>query len=86
MRELSADELAEVDTIYYLGRDNEMPEFYDRLFSSTRRNYEVDSHPIDKVHHLLSKTNLLTAFAKGLTRLGRPKLAEELLVTWADLR
>lgn len=84
MRELSIDELADVETIYYLGRDNEMPEFYSKLLSSTKREYEVDSNSIGKVQNLLSKTNFLTVFAKGLTRLGRPKLAEEILATKAD--
>lgn len=49
MRELSIDELADVETIYYLGRDNEMPEFYGKLLSSTKREYEVHSDSIGKV-------------------------------------
>ena len=86
MRKLSIIELADVETIYYLGRDSEMPEFYGKLLSSTKKEYEVASNPIDKVQNLLSKTNFLTAFAKGLARLGRPRLAEELLATRDDLR
>lgn len=85
MAKLSIDDLADVETIYYLGRDKAFPEFYDSEFATTKKEYEVVPDPIGKVQHVLNKTNLLKYLSLGIRRLGRPSLADELLVMRPDL-
>lgn len=83
--ELSIDDLADVETIYYLGRDKVFPEFYDSEFSTIKKEYEVIPDPIGKVQHVLNKTNLLKYLSLGVRRLGRTALADELLAMRPDL-
>ncbi|MCP9759184.1 hypothetical protein EGI20_07655 [Aquitalea sp. S1-19] len=82
---LSIDDLADVETIYYLGRDNIFPEFYEAHFATTKKEYQVASDLIGKVQHVLSKTNFLNYFSRGVRRLGRPELADELIAMRPDL-
>jgi hypothetical protein len=85
MSVLSIDELVDVETIFYLGRDGTFPEYYESAFRSTKREYEVAKDMRGSVQHILSKTNLLKCLSLGIRRLGRPKLADELAALRPDL-
>jgi hypothetical protein len=72
---LVPDEIADLQAIYYLGRDKQPTEIYEREVEATRRVHRL-KEPVHTVAHLLEKTNLLTELAKGVARLGRADLAE----------
>lgn len=75
---LTSDELADLETLFYVGRDDEFGEDYQHVFEY-RRNFPgaMDS----KVDHLLSKTSLLENVINGARRLGRLSLASRLRAT-----
>lgn len=83
---LSQDELADLEVVYYLGRNGGFPERYEQLLALTKREHAVANRPQHTAHHLLSKTNLLTCFARGARRLGCPRLADSLLDLRPDFR
>lgn len=83
---LSPDELADLEVVFYLGRDGGFPERYEQLLARTKREHAVENRPQHTAQHILSKTNLLTCFARGARRLGRPSLADSLLALRPDLR
>lgn len=83
---ISQDELADLEVVYYLGRDGGFPERYEQLLASTKRQHAVENRPQHTAQHILSKTNLLTCFARGARRLGRPRLADSLLALRPDNR
>lgn len=75
---LTPDKIADLHAIFYLGRDNRFCEHYDRLLEQAREQHRVANDLLSAVNHLMDKTNFRNAFAKGVARLGRPILAEEL--------
>jgi hypothetical protein len=74
---LSLEELADLETLYYLGRERGYGEHYDDLLDKAIRSCgeEISWH---NVHYLMSKTNLLDAVVDGAARAGRPSLARKL--------
>lgn len=83
---LSSDELADLEVVFYLGRDGGFPEHYEQMLDQTKRQHAAENRPQQAVQHILSKTNLLTCFARGAKRLGRPNLSASLLALRPDLR
>lgn len=74
---LSLEEFADLETLYYLGRNRMYGEHYDVLLAKTITSYGQEIS-WQNVHHLMSKTNLLDAVADGVKRAGRPSLAQKL--------
>lgn len=83
---LTSEELADLETVFYLGRDGDYPEQYERFLELTKRKHAVEGRPFNTVHHIFVKTNLLKCFARGVRRLGRPRLADNLLNMRPDIR
>ncbi len=70
---LSADEIADLDTIFYLGRDRVPCEDYDALLETTRKRQRGDI--ANSLNHLMEKTNFAQALEAGLKALGQRHLA-----------
>ena len=74
--QLSDDEIADIYTIFYIGRDSVFGEHYEDFLA---RNIAEHTQTADRqmsLSHVLEKTNFGVGFADGLERLGRPDLAE----------
>lgn len=81
---LTPDEIADMETIFYIGRDRVFCERYEAHLEATRKQHRAASHLALEVNHVLEKTNFLTCFAVGLAKLGRPSLAEQVLAIRPD--
>ncbi|MBN9281606.1 MAG: hypothetical protein J0H37_04990 [Hyphomicrobium denitrificans] len=75
---LSDEEIVDLEVIFYLGRDRQPTEFYESSLARVLRKHSLNAEPLVAINHLMSKTNFLGCFAKGVDRLGRPDLAREL--------
>ena len=76
---LSLEECADVETIFYTGRNMEYGEYYESSLADTIRKYRQDrDRLLQHVNHVVSKTNLLVGLISGLRRVGRPSLAGRL--------
>jgi hypothetical protein len=75
---LSGEEIADLEVIFYLGRDRQPTEFYESNLARVLKKHALNAEPLMAINHLMSKTNFLRCFAKGVERLGRPDLAHEL--------
>lgn len=85
-QELSPNEVADFETIYYLGRDGYFPEYYEQKLENTKKEHALASNLQNKVHHLITKTNLLASLSTGIRRLGLPSLADDLLSIRPDIQ
>jgi hypothetical protein len=71
---LTPDEIADLQAIFYQGRNKQFCEHYEQRWASIR-----DEHCRTwKVNHLMEKTNFRKAFSHGVAKLGRPGLAAAL--------
>ena len=82
---LTPDELADLNTLFYLSRDRYFAESYDGLLEHTRREYLVLADHISKAAHLMSKTNFLREVCRALRMLGLRRLGDELWEARRDL-
>src|SRR5262249_17784361 len=82
---LSFEEIADLETIFYIGRDAFPCEFYEKRLTTALRRQAVRGEVAASVNHLLSKTNLLEALARGAEILGRRNLAARLRALRPDL-
>lgn len=71
---LSIDELAELETVYYIGRDRLFSEDHPQLLRQTRNTYHQGDVQVE-LDHVMEKSNFPDALVQGITTLGRPKLA-----------
>ena len=85
-QELSPDEVADFETIYYLGRDGYFPEYYEKKLEDTKKEHALAGNLRSEIHHLITKTNLLTSMSTGIRRLGRPRLADDILSMRPDIQ
>lgn len=76
---LSVEEFADLETLYYLGRDRVYGEYYEHLLNKAVLAFGRNVASVN-IHHLMSKTNLLEAVADGVEKAGRTSLAERLRV------
>lgn len=76
--QLSADQLADLEVVYYLGRDRAFPEDYDAMVEGKRREHALAKTPQEEIRHLMEKTNFLHSVQAASFRLGRVALAERL--------
>jgi hypothetical protein len=75
---LSADKLAEIEAIFYLGRDGLYPECYEQQVALAQSEHAAANDQDAKIDHLLDKTNFLTCVRLAATKLGRLSLAQRL--------
>jgi len=82
LKMLSIEEFAELQTIFYIGRDGLFGDQYARLLDQTLTSHHRTENRIALVHHILSKSNFIAGLVAGLRKVGQPKLA----VALAELR
>ncbi|WP_024507172.1 hypothetical protein [Bradyrhizobium sp. ARR65] len=75
---LSADALADLETIFYLERDRIFTEYYAWRVDQARTEHAATNDPKQEIRHLVEKTNLLQCLQRGTAKLGRLALAERL--------
>lgn len=83
--ELGDDELADLETVYQLGRGPAYPEHYDEQLELRKNEHRVRGNRWELVHYLTGKGNLASSFARGADRLGRPSLAARIEAWRPDL-
>lgn len=76
---LTPDEIADLETTYYIGRDRRHCECYERMLEFTRKQHRITNNLAVEVDHLMQKANFQEAVAHGVSRLGRPDLADSIL-------
>lgn len=74
-RELTEDEFADAETIFYLARDGVFPEFYEPRLESKKREFRARNDFRQEVRDLMSKTNFRHHFVEGLRSVGRINFA-----------
>jgi hypothetical protein len=74
-KRLTNEQIAELQTLFYLGRDGWFPEFYDEEVETTIEQHVIENDPHRQIRHLIEKTNFLEEITLALPRLGRPSLA-----------
>ena len=72
---LSADQLADIQAVFYLGRNHEYAECYEANVEMTKRWHSVENDPKKWIGHLMDKTNFLTCVQLAAGRLGRLALS-----------
>lgn len=73
---LGSDAVADLEAIFYIARDKVFSEHYEE--SARRFQREAHDGNVQRLSHLLSKTNFGQAFIAGVRMLGRPSLADVL--------
>ncbi|TGN97946.1 hypothetical protein [Burkholderia sp. USMB20] len=74
---LTVQEFAEIQTLYYLGRDQVLGEHHEGLLANTTSTLG-ETLTWEAVDHLLSRISILDMVADGLVKAGRPSLARKL--------
>jgi hypothetical protein len=82
---LPSEEIADLETIFHIGREDAFCEVYDRLLRDTLTRHGNEGDLSCLVRYLLAKTSLLDAMARGVEILGRRRLAERLRGLRPDL-
>jgi hypothetical protein len=75
---LSADQLADIQAIFYLGRNGEYAERYEANVEETKQWHLVENDPKKWIVHLMDKTNFLTCVQRAVEKLGRLALSEKM--------
>lgn len=78
LQELTGDEIAELEALYYLGRDGYWAEQFDDRIAHVKRKQAVEQDLPEQLRHLIDKTNLLQCLQIGAKRAGRLVLAGQL--------
>lgn len=74
---MSLEEFADVEAVFYLGRDRVHGEYYAASLEHTIERHRLEPRS-RKIRHIVSKTNMLEGLIGGLRRVGRPSLADRL--------
>lgn len=82
---VTLEELADIETVFYLSRDRYFVESYDQLFEAALRTYALQGDLAIEAGNLMSKTNFLRELSRGLAKLGRRTLAAEVWATRPDI-
>lgn len=75
---LSVEAFADLQAIFYIGRDRRYGEEYPDYLEETLRTHRRDDRRYERVHHIMSKTNFVDGLSDGLRRVGRPSLAAQI--------
>lgn len=76
---LSADEIADMEAVFYIGRETMFCEFYEKKLASVKKEHKANNNLAQEVGHLMEKTNFLDCIAEGLKILGKPALSRQLI-------
>lgn len=82
---INDDDLADLETIFYIGRDERYGEHYADRLAAIKREHAVNGDRRSELHHLTSKGNLAQMVAAGSIRLGRPMLAKRIKAWRSDI-
>lgn len=82
---LSPEALADLEVIFYIGRERLFSEWYEPRLASTLKRYALEKSPQETTANLMGKMNLFKCLVRGIRILGRPSLAERLLKLRPDL-
>lgn len=74
---ISPDEIADLETIFYMGRDRIPVEYYEKRVNAAQARLAHED-PKQVIAHLVEKTNLAMSLAVGTEKLGRPDLAQRI--------
>jgi len=74
---LSLEELSDLETLFYIGRDGVSGEHYQEKLTNTIAAQRL-ADPYGTIHHIMSKSNLLDCVCTGAVAAGRPSLSEKL--------
>ncbi|AJA09880.1 hypothetical protein SKP52_14990 [Sphingopyxis fribergensis] len=72
---LSVEEFADLETVFYIGRDQLFGEFYERKLDGTLIAHRLEPNRSAVVDDIMSKTNFLDGLIAGLSRVGQPNLS-----------
>ena len=75
---METNELVDLETLFYIGREHWFGELYEEVLESTARGYKNQEQMRRGISHLLEKTNLLQCVMQGCESVGRPSLAANL--------
>ena len=75
---LSAEKIADMQAIYYLGHLRPFSEDYPYRLKTALNELRAGETPREMVHHIMAKSGLPRSLARGVEMLGRPKLAAAL--------
>ncbi|SMP59701.1 DUF3775 domain-containing protein [Novosphingobium panipatense] len=77
MEQLTVEEFADLQTIFYVGRDQRFGEEYPRLLETTLEAHRLAKERYALFHHILSKKNFIDGLAAGLRCIGQPALGKK---------
>ena len=80
LRFLSEDEIADLETVFYTGREAGFCEFYENRLTLVKKEHKINQDLAEEVRHLIEKNKFMEEIVKGLTILGKPTLAKKLLL------
>jgi hypothetical protein len=75
---LAGDKLAEIEAMFYVGRDRVFPEYYQRRIETAQKVQAAVGDPIARIVYLIDKTNFLRSLQEACRKLGRLGLADRL--------
>jgi hypothetical protein len=75
---VAGDKLAEIEAMFYLGRDRLFPEYYERRIETARKVQAAAGDPRARIVYLIDKTNFLRSLQEACRKLGRLSLADRL--------
>jgi hypothetical protein len=75
---ISAEKVAELESLFYCGRDNIFCEYYEQRIESAKKRFRVQSNIKADTLHLINKTNFLTCVRIAAKKIGRISLAARL--------
>lgn len=78
LNELGDNDVADLEALYYLGRDGYFPELFDARVAQVKRKQAALRDLTEQLRHLIDKTNLLRCLQIGAKRAGRLALAGQL--------
>ncbi|WP_342738613.1 hypothetical protein [Bradyrhizobium sp. B117] len=78
------EEAADLEALFYLGRDGWFPELFDEKAARIRERLGDDENLAEQIARLLDKKNLLQCLQKGARRAGRLALADTLANSIAE--
>jgi hypothetical protein len=81
---LSCEELADLEVLFYIGRDGVFGEDYGSMLNSKVAELKSEYSRLKDVYHIVTKTNLLPSVIKGAEAVGRPALAAKLRTVRPD--
>lgn len=76
--EISVDEFADAETIFYMSRDGDFSEFYEAAFQETKLEIISKIDVVGEASRVMRKSNFLIQFTNGVRRLGRLQLHKKL--------